>query len=78
MGQNRDFKIERHAPRGVQGQKVRKQDFEITSDPKGPQSGPTFWSGFKNSKITGKGFPWHVVKYISRAQLMRSHLVVPN
>ena len=22
-------------------------DFEITSDPKGPQRGPTFWSGFE-------------------------------
>ena len=29
----------------VQGQKVWGQDFEITSEPKRPQRGPTFWSG---------------------------------
>ena len=31
---------------GVLGQKFRGHDFEITCDPKGPQRGPTFWSGF--------------------------------
>ena len=30
-----------------QGQKSWKHDFEITSDPKGPPSGPTFWWGFE-------------------------------
>ena len=32
---------------GVQGQKTWEHDFEITSDPKGPQRGPTFWLGFE-------------------------------
>ena len=32
---------------GIQGQKSCKLDFEITGDPKGPPSGPTFWSGFE-------------------------------
>ena len=30
----------------VQGQEFREHDFEITCDPKGPQRGSTFWSGF--------------------------------
>ena len=50
----------------VQGQKSWKHDFEITSDPKCPTGGSTFWSGFeapvgqrplsgsKKSKITNK------------------------
>ena len=29
------------------GQKVWEHDFKATSDPKGPQHGPTFWSCFK-------------------------------
>ena len=33
--------------RGVKGQKVWEHDFEITSDPKGHQRGPTFWSYFE-------------------------------
>ena len=33
--------------RGVQGLKVWEQDYKITSDSKGPQRGPTFWSGFE-------------------------------
>ena len=32
---------------GVQGQKSWNHDFEITSDPKGPPSGSTFWWGFE-------------------------------
>ena len=31
----------------VQGQKIRKHDFEITSDPKSLSSGSTFWLGFE-------------------------------
>ena len=31
----------------VQGLKIREHDFEITSDPKGLQGGPTVWSGFE-------------------------------
>ena len=33
--------------RGVQGQKFWEHDSEITSDLKGLQRGPTFWSGFE-------------------------------
>ena len=33
--------------RGVRGLKVWEHDFEITSGPKGPQHGPTFWLGFE-------------------------------
>ena len=33
--------------RGVQGQKNWIHNFEITSDPKGPSSGSTFWLGFE-------------------------------
>ena len=32
---------------GVQGQKSWKHNFEITSDPKVPPSGSTFWLGFE-------------------------------
>ena len=41
----------------LKSQKVWEHDFEITSDPKGPQRGPIFWSGLRRRSGGHAHFP---------------------